>query len=141
MTPMLFTDLERDEGLRLDAYKDTVGRWTIGYGHAEGVDPGARWSQGEAQTTLNADVDRCVAQLDRALPWWRGLDDVRQDAVAQMGFNMGVATLCEFVHALNYLRRGDYQNAAAGFLLSRWASQVGQRADRIAHLIRTGARP
>ncbi len=141
MTPMLFEDLERDEGLRLTSYQDTVGRWTIGYGHAQGVCEGERWTQSEAQVTLNADVARAVAQLDKALPWWRALDDVRQDAVCEMGFNMGVATLCEFVHALKYLQSGDHANASAAFLMSKWAAQVGKRAERIAFMIRTGARP
>ena len=39
-TENLIPDLERDEGLRLSAYVDTVGVVTIGYGHAgwAGVD-------------------------------------------------------------------------------------------------------
>ena len=140
MTPLLFADLERDEGLRLEAYQDTVGRWTIGYGHAEGVTPGEVWSQNEAQVTLNADVGRAVAQLDHALAWWRTLDDVRQDALAEMCFNMGIGTLCEFDHALKYLQSGDWANASAAFLLSKWAAQVGQRAQRLAFMVRYGAR-
>ncbi len=141
MTPMLFDDLERDEGLRLRAYQDTVGRWTIGYGHAEGVVEGEIWSRNKAQATLNADVGRSVAQLDKALPWWRALDDVRQDALAEMCFNMGIGTLSDFVHALKYLRSGDWANASAAFLLSKWASQVGHRAQRLAFMVRNGARP
>ena len=140
MTPMLFDDLERDEGLRLSAYRDTVGRWTIGYGHAEGVVAGEVWSLQEAQTTLNEDVGRSVAGLDHALAWWRTLDDVRQDALVEMGFNMGVATLLTFTHALKYLESGDWANASAAFLLSKWAGQVGRRAQRLAFMVRHGAR-
>ena len=140
MTPLLFDDLERDEGLRLRAYQDTVGRWTIGYGHAAGVVAGEVWSRKEADMMLNADVERIVAQLDQALPWWRMLDDVRQDAIAEMGFNMGIGTLCNFAHALNYLQSGDWANASAALLLSKWAAQVGKRAQRLAFMVRNGAR-
>ena len=30
------------EGLRLKAYRDPVGKWTIGYGHTKGVFPGQK---------------------------------------------------------------------------------------------------
>ena len=45
--PILISDLKRDEGLRLTAYKDTVGVWTVGYGHAH-VAPGTVWTQEQA---------------------------------------------------------------------------------------------
>src|SRR3981081_803625 len=36
------------EGLRLDAYRDPVGIWTIGYGHTRGVQPGMTITEPQA---------------------------------------------------------------------------------------------
>ena len=139
MTPLLIDDLKRDEGLRLTAYEDTVGIWTVGYGHAH-VAPGTVWTEDQADGQLHIDIATAVASLDRALRWWRTLNDVRQDALCEMAFNMGTATLCEFHHALSALQIGDYDTASAQFLLSKWAAQVGMRATRLAAMIKTGAR-
>ena len=140
MTPQLFDDLKRDEGLRLTAYKDTVGVWTIGYGHAH-VAPATVWTQAQADSQLHVDVARAVADLDSALGWWRDLDDVRQDVMAELAFNMGIGTLLEFRNTLGAVQRGDYAAAADGMAASLWARQVGARALRLAAMMRTGARP
>ena len=135
----MFDDLKRDEGLRLTAYQNTVGIWTVGYGHAH-VAPGTVWTRQEADDQLNADVATAATGLDHALPWWRSLDDVRQDALCELAFNMGTATLCAFHYALSALENGDYDTASAQFLLSKWAGQVGMRATRLAAMIKNGAR-
>jgi lysozyme len=141
MTPLLFDDLERDEGLRLTAYRDTGGRWTIGYGHGEGVSPGETWTTDQALGALHADVATAIHALDDAFAWWRTLDDVRQDVMVELCFNMGVGTLSRFVNTLGAIRRGDWATASADLLTSRWASQVGARGARLAAMLRTGARP
>lgn len=140
MTPQLFDDLRRDEGLSLKAYRDPVDRWTIGYGHAEGVTEGERWTEYEAEETLHADVQNAIKRLDLALPWWRTINDVRQDALVEMAFNLGIGGLMGFHHALDYMVKGEWQQASAQLLLSKWAAQVGERAHRLAHMIRTGSR-
>ena len=141
MTPQLFDDLERDEGLRLTAYQDTVGRWTIGYGHAEGVQEGDVWSLNQAIDALHQDVARAVAQLDDTFPWWRSLDDVRQDVMVELIFNMGIGTLSTFVNTLRSIEAHNWPMASAGLLASKWAGQVGARATRLAAMMKTGARP
>lgn len=138
-TPKLIDDLKRDEGCVLRAYQDTVGVWTIGYGHAY-VPPGTVWSQAQADDALRQDVQRTEQALDRALPWWRTLNDVRQDALANMAFNLGIKGLLGFRNTLAYIRAGDFDKAASNMLQSRWARQVGRRANRISELIRKGTR-
>lgn len=54
--------IKRFEGLRLDAYRDAVGIWTIGYGHtsmagAPEVRAGLRISEADAHEILMRDVD------------------------------------------------------------------------------------
>ena len=139
MTPQLFDDLKRDEGLRLTAYQDTLGVWTIGYGHAH-VAPGMIWTQAQADIQLHIDVARAAADLDHVLAWWRTLDDVRQDVMAELAFNMGIGALMTFHNTLGAVQHGDYAGAADGMAASLWARQVGARAGRLAAMMRTGAR-
>jgi lysozyme len=138
-TPLLIADLKRDEGLRLEAYRDTRGVWTIGYGHTPAME-GAVWTPEAAAIQLAADLDRVLAGLDREIAWWRGLDDVRQDALANMAFNLGVGGLLEFRHMLEALEAGDWHTASAAMLVSHWAAEVEDRAERLAFMIRTGTR-
>ena len=139
-TPARIADLMADEGLRRAAYRDTVGVCTIGYGHTPASE-GEVWTVAQAYDQLIEDVAAVTAGLDRDLAWWRTLDEVRQDALANMGFNLGVHGLLGFTHMLAPLQAGDFAVASAQMLLSKWASQVGDRAARLAAMIRTGLRP
>jgi lysozyme len=141
-TPALLADLRRDEGLRLAAYRDGGGVWTIGYGHtgAEVVE-GLEWTPQAAEQALAADVASAQAGLDAALPWWRSLSPARQDAICEMAFNLGVAGLLGFRRTLGRARAGRYAAAGRAMLASRWARQVGARAQRLAQLMQTGERP
>jgi lysozyme len=133
----LIPDLERDEGLRLSAYQDTAGIWTVGYGHAY-VHPGTVWTQQQAEQMLEADVAHTEAALDIQLPWWRTLDDVRQDVIVEMAFNIGVTGLLQFHNTLAAVKAEQWAQASAGMLHSAWATQVGARADRLAEQMLTG---
>jgi lysozyme len=143
-TPALIADLKRDEGCRLRAYPDTRGVWTCGYGHAY-VEPDTVWTQAFADRQLEIDVAGIERQLDLRLPWWRELDDVRQDAVANWAFNIGVGGVLAFRRAVPALKDHDYHAASAAMHLSDWARDpplgVGERAARIIDMIRTGERP
>lgn len=136
-TAKLIPDLQRDEGLRLQAYKDTVGIWTIGYGHAH-VTPGLVWTESQALKQLDQDVEETRQELDTKLPWWKNLDDRRQDALLNMAFNMGTEDLLTFNQFLSYLQRGRFEEAANDLRGTKWFGQVGSRAQRIQDIIRNG---
>lgn len=141
-TDSLLGELMADEGCRLAAYQDTLGIWTIGYGHTgREVHPGLVWSGPQAVQALQDDLEATLAGLDTALAWWRTLDDVRQDVLADMAFNLGVHGLLEFAKTLADVKAGNYALASAEMLLSRWASEVGDRAERLAAMMKTGERP
>ncbi len=128
-------ELRRDEGVRLRPYRCTAGRLSIGVGRNLD-DVGI--SAAEAELLLDNDIARAAADLDRALPWWRGLSEARQRALVNMAFNLGLPRLLGFSAMLAALRAGDYSRAAAEALNSRWAGQVGARAARVAAMIREG---
>lgn len=50
--------IKRSEGLRLEAYQDGGGVWTIGYGSTHGVNPGSTITPGEAERLLMEDLER-----------------------------------------------------------------------------------
>jgi lysozyme len=96
-----------------------------------------------AEWLLANDIADARADLDRYLPWWRGLDPVRQRVLIDMSFNMGMGApnrggLLSFVNTLSNIRQGRYAEAADMMLASKWAQQVGRRAVRLATMMRTG---
>lgn len=130
----LHADLIRDEGIRLKPYTDSVGKLTIGIGRNlddRGI------SLLEAKQLLENDIAAVVEELDNRLGWWKGLSEPRQRALANMAFNMGVPRLLGFEKMLRALEAGDGEKAALEALDSRWARQVGDRAQRIAELLRS----
>jgi lysozyme len=131
----LLDELKRDEGVRLKPYRCTAGRLTIGVGRNLD-DVGI--SLEEAEALLRNDVAKVCAELDRDLPWWKGLDGVRQRVLANMVFNLGIGGLLKFTTTLGFIQRGNYLAAAQAMLMSRWAKQVGPRAERLALMMRDG---
>ena len=88
---------------------------------------------------LDQDLLNVYSDLDRNMPWWQTLSDVRQRVICNMCFNLGVSKLVGFRNTLAAMRQGDYVSAAQGMLNSAWAGQVGDRATRLAQMMRTGA--
>lgn len=126
-------DLRRDEGLRLYPYKDSAGKWTIGYGRNLS-DNGI--TREEAEILLAHDIYEAERGLDAAIPWWKDLDALRRRALLNMAFNLGIPKLLGFVKMLDAMKRRDFSVAAEECLSSKYAKQVGKRAERIAALIR-----
>lgn len=131
----LKVELTRDEGRKPRIYTDTVGKVSGGIGRNL-TDKGFR--DNEIDLMYQNDVAETEAWLDRNLPWWRQLDPVRQRVVMNMAFNMQ-GKLLTFVNTLAAIQRGDYAAAADGMLASKWATQVGARATRLADMMRSGA--
>ena len=127
--------LIRHEGLRLHPYRDTVGKLTVGVGRNLD-DLGI--TEDEALYLLTNDLDRCYCELDKALPWWRELNEARRAVLLNMCFNLGWPRLSGFKEMMLCLQAGSYARAASEALDSKWARQVGDRALRIAKLIREG---
>lgn len=131
----LQAQLITDEGSRARIYTDTVGKVTGGVGRNL-TDRG--FSQDEIDLMLRNDIALSERELDRVLPWWRKLNDVRQEVLVNMMFNMGAPRLLGFKKFLKYGEAGRWDAAAAEMLDSKWAEQVGDRAKRLAKKFREG---
>lgn len=132
---LLRQSLKAHEGLRLKPYTCTAGALSIGYGRNL-EDRGI--SQSEADLMLENDIAECVAELHRAIPGWQKHDSVRQNVLVEMVFNMGMPRLLTFRKMLAALDALDYATAAKELLDSRYATQVGKRAETLAERLRTG---
>ena len=128
--------LVRHEGLRKLAYEDSVGVLTIGVGrNIEEVG----LSDDEIYYLLKNDIRRWETELYNAFRWYKDLDQVRQEAMINLCFNLGITRLRKFKLALRAMEVKDYEDAADEFLDSLWATQVGQRAVEVTYMIRFGA--
>lgn len=131
----LAEQLKKHEGLKLKPYTDTVGKLTLGIGRNL-EDKGI--TEQEALFMLNNDVDYFYGKLSKRLPWLLSLDDVRQNVLVNMAFNLGVGGLLTFKNMLRLVSIGHYQEGAEEMLNSKWAEQVGYRANELAEQMRTG---
>ena len=129
--------LRQHEGVRNTVYLDSLGIETIGVGRnlkEVGL------SDDEIDYLLSNDVARCKAEADKFY-WYGELDSVRQEAILNLLFNLGRPRFTGFVKAITALANHDYELSADEFYDSRWRTQVGQRAEDICHMIRTGTYP
>lgn len=131
-------DIQRDEGCVLHAYEDSRGFVTIGYGRL--IDPrrGGGITLREAEMLLDHDIEKAMLGLDSKLPWWRELSEMRQRALVNMAFQLGINGLLGFKKMLAALEVGRYADAASEALDSRWSKQTGRRARRVAEMLRYG---
>jgi lysozyme len=137
MVANLYDQLIRDEGEILHAYQDSLGYWTIGVGHL--IDPrkGGSIPESISRQLLEMDVNKFDQFISTSLPWADMLDNVRRGALVNMAFNLG-ENLLEFRNFLGKLQTGDYAGAARDMLESKWAEQVGARAQRLSIQIESG---
>lgn len=122
-----------DEGVRLKPYRCTAGKLTIGVGRNL-EDRGITHS--EALLLLTNDIEDFWKQLGLRLPWLGTAPEAVQEALLNMAFNLGVAGLMDFSTTLGHLQACRYAQAAAAMLASKWARQVGARAERLAGQVR-----
>jgi GH24 family phage-related lysozyme (muramidase) len=106
------------EGLRLDAYQDSVGIWTIGYGHTHQAGPpkpmpGLRITRPEADALLVRDLTSHEAVVQDALR--REASQDQFDAMVSLCFNIGPGNFARssLIRAFN---DGDEKAAAEAFL-------------------------
>lgn len=82
--------IESFEGLRLTSYQDSVGVWTIGYGHTQGVHQGQTITQAQAQAFLQQDLGVAEAAVNGHN---LTLTDNQFAALVSFTFNLGGGNL------------------------------------------------
>lgn len=126
---MLKDQLLRHEGLRLRPYICPAGALTIGIGRNLS-DKGI--TEAEAMAMLETDIAGARVDVEFLLDKfgierWK-LSQARQDALANMAFNIGRASLAGFKRMFTAILAEDFDVAAAEMLDSKYARDVGDRA-------------
>ena len=88
----LSDQLRIHEGVRSHAYKCSANMITVGVGRNIDENGGLGLSDDEIDYLLENDIKRCKQELI-TLPWFSQIDSVRQDALINMCFNLGMTRL------------------------------------------------
>jgi lysozyme len=110
------------EGLRLTAYQDSAGVWTIGYGHTGcEAHSGQCISEIEAEALLRADLAAAVQCVRRAVQV--DLSQHQFDALVDFCFNVGRGSFLGS-SLLRYVNQGEFNSAVVQFGL--WVHAGGK---------------
>ena len=131
----LIDQLRIHEGVEKTVYNDSEGIPTIGVGRNL-RDRGL--SDDEIDYLLSNDIDIVVDELDKVMPWWKDLDEVRQRVLCDLVFNLGMPRFSGFKKSISYMKQQMWYQAADELLDSKWARQVGRRAQTLSEMMRTG---
>jgi lysozyme len=137
---MTYRDIARaqlkvDENIKSKPYRDTVGKWTIGVGRNLD-DVGLRPK--EIDFLLDNDIEEAESTARTLFPTFDSLSDARKAVLVNMSFNLGLHRLAGFVRFREAVANGQFEAASRHMLDSGWASQVGNRAVRLAKQMKDG---
>jgi len=144
ITDKLIERIKKHEGYKISPYKDTVGKWTVGYGRNLEDNPLTPaeviklFSKTEFKSTVDAEIffeDLLVTdimvhtmELEDNLAMFPMCDTDEQTVLIDMAFNLGVPTLLKFKGMLHAIDNDDKVQAAVELLDSKYAEQVKTRA-------------
>lgn len=122
----------KHEGFRERMYTDSVGVPTIGYGfNLEQV----KLPRPVADLWLSFLIEEHQNELKK-YHWYNKLDPVRQGVLLDMHYNLGDERFRGFKKMISALEHQKYDEAAREMLDSKWAEQVGRRAETLAEKMR-----
>ncbi|MFK4568445.1 glycoside hydrolase family protein [Enterococcus sp. UD-01] len=101
--------IKKWEGLRLTAYQDSVGVWTIGYGHTKGVYAGMTISETQANVFLDEDIKTHAVGIFKYITVQ--LNQNQFDALVSFHFNLG-PNILQNSQLLTYINSKSWANAA-----------------------------
>lgn len=111
-SPAAYDLIKEFEGLRLHAYQDSAGVWTIGWGHTGDVRSGQSITVHQAEALLALDIGIAAAAVNRHVE--APLSQNMFDALVSFTFNLGEGRLAQST-LLKKLNLRDYHAAAAEF--------------------------
>ena len=113
--------LKHFEGCELKAYQDSVGVWTIGYGHTKGIYEGLEITQLEAEKMLQDELPEYEGYItDKVVPM---LQQHEYDALVCWVYNLGPTNLSSST-LLKRLNAGEFKDVP--FQMKRWDKAGGQ---------------
>ena len=128
-------ELEVDEGVKYEIYKDHLGYPTFGIGHLVidsdpeyGQEVGTPVSEDRVIEAFDNDVQVVLADCQRLYNDFNVLPEEVQLIIANMMFNMGRPRLSKFKGMKAGVDAQDWNKAADEMIDSNWYKQVPNRA-------------
>lgn len=127
--------IKADEGWSPTPYEDTEGVLTIGFGTNI-----TRITKEEGEALLDLRLKKVMGYdfitLDPEET--TNLNEPRKIVYLSMLYNLGLGSFCGFKKMRQAVRDKDWEKAAEEMLSSKWHRQVGDRALRLADIMKTG---
>lgn len=148
----IFNFIKKHEGYKKAMYLDTQGIPTIGIGfNLTRPDAALIASQAGAnvQKLLTSQEQLSDSQIKQifqitlkiayndAKKWIPAFDTLPKNikmAILDMSFNLGYTRLSKFIKTRQFIMNSDFKGAAQELRNSKWASQVGNRAENVIKL-------
>ena len=136
-----------DEGLKLQRYKCTANKWTIGRGYNLDSNPlGLTAQQINRYSTFgitteiaddlfNRMVEKIIDNLTNTFGFYESLPDDVRYILVNMTYNLGLGGVLKFKNMLIAIENHDYKRAAKEMVNSAWYKQVGNRAKRLVEIM------
>ena len=136
-------ELEVDEGVKYEIYKDHLGYPTFGIGHLvidsdpeHGQEVGTPVSEDRVIEAFDNDEQVVLADCERLYNDFNVLPEEVQLIIANMMFNMGRPRLSKFKGMKAGVDAQDWNKAADEMIDSNWYKQVPNRAGRLVKRMR-----
>ena len=131
--PRAYIDPLAKNSIPADEYAIIVKHWniiraTIGHGISD-------ITEEESEAVVDIRAKKLFGELAMELTWFYDADEVVQDVLVEMAFQLGVTGLLNFKMTLNHLEFKQYDYASAEMLDSKWAYQTPNRAKRLSNII------
>ena len=138
--------IKSHEALRLKAYQDSKGVWTIGWGHTKGVKPGDVITRAQAEQFIRDDFAWVERTLNADLVTGRDKPLVTQnefDALCSLVFNIGSDAYLDST-VRRKIKQGDKMAAARAFKMWVYSNHrfvqglANRRADEVRLFLQSG---
>jgi len=113
--------IKKFEGIELEAYQDSVGVWTIGYGHTKGVEEGDNISLKKAEQMLEEELVEYEGYINNMVEL--GLEQNQFDAMVAWVYNLGPTNLGQST-LLKVLNQGLFNEVP--YEIKRWNKAGGE---------------
>lgn len=124
--------VKKNEGFRAEAYLDSLGYPTFGYGSRT-------IREKYADLNMQDDLKDCIALVEGYIAnEGISIDEFRVGILAEMAYQMGFMGVLSFKKMWRALRDMDYERAAAEMKNSRWFKQTPVRAGSLADKMKKG---
>ena len=138
MSESLQDRIMRHEGFCAIPKLDVAPMYVIGFGHDITEMQRDNYSNGisisDATALLDKDIAASTLEVSTEIPWSVHLDEIKQEVLIEMAFQIGIHGLLGFHNMLLCAKNGDDSGVVANMLNSEWHKQTPSRCEELANL-------